>query len=635
MNIKSYTQVKQFRIQEIVDGIHAQEDNTNAAINIRVPKIQRNLVWSQPQKEKFIDTLKQGFPFGSLLFYKKSNGEDFLLVDGLQRTSTILEYSLNPTQYFSKSEIEDDYIHFLLDHVPSLSNNDEEWIREKIEQWVKQRSGFTEKEKFTSYYLTKHLKSELLLKEISISDELFEDILTNLSSFIDSIKTSSDISKIEIPVVVYYGQESNLPEIFERINSRGTKLNRYQIFAATWEKEFRIQNQKIIDAIRLKYEKLIESGFQIDNYNSKELYHTDATFTLFEYLFGMGKFLQDSHPLLFGQRKAGQTDSTDSLAFNIASICRAVPSQELNSLEDRMLEINLQTFENAILQAIDFVEQALRPVLAFQAHRAKKKAAGDYKIFHGESQIVALIGCVFHLRFDENLIERPTWKQDKKRLEKTLPAHYLYDLLRDYWRGSSDSKLKKIIVEPLKSDSLPLVDSLRYGQFISKEQWNSILTMWFEEQLARKETKRVNIGDKEVLFLKYLYKGLLTFDEAHHLYEIDHILPVERLKKAASQTNGLPISCVANLSFIPSDSNNKKKEKSFEEYLIYLKEKCNYTDNQIQEQRSLFEKLLFISCTDISIPKQGDMDVIEKDWYLNILRKRFERMKDIFLESII
>lgn len=33
-----------------------------------------------------------------------------------------------------------------------------------------------------------------------------------------------------IPVIVYTGDESNLPEIFDRINSKGTTLDRYEVY---------------------------------------------------------------------------------------------------------------------------------------------------------------------------------------------------------------------------------------------------------------------------------------------------------------------------------------------------------------------------------------------------------------------
>lgn len=633
MSIKSYTQVKQIRIQDIVDGINASLDNEHALMKIRVPKIQRNLVWTHSQKEKFIDTLKQGFPFGSLLLYSKGK-EDYLLVDGLQRTSTILEYSLKPTQYFNGEEIGAKYIDGLLKMLNLTTIDFEDWFREKIELWVKGKNGFKQSDKFNAYDLVKYLKEELIAKGVVYPELLFDEMMELLSSFIDDVQLSSDISKIEMPVVIYYGLESNLPEIFERINSKGTKLNRYQIYAATWEKPFPIENRLIIDSIKLKYDKLIESGFQIEDYSSEQLYRLDTTFTLFEYLFGMGKYLQRTHPMLFGQLKEGNEDVTDSLGFNIVSICRAVPSQELNSLETNMLGIDIHRFEESILQAIKFVEQVLSPVLSFQAHRAKKNSTGDYKIFHGESQIVAIVGSVYHLMFDEDINERSTWKKDKKQLSRTLPAHYLYDLLRDYWRGSSDSKLKQMIVDPVRNQKAPLISHLRYGLEISKDQWDSLLTVWFEEQLTRKEIKRINLKDKEILFLKYLYKNLLTFDEAHNFYEIDHVIPLERLRKAAEKTNGLPISCVANLALIPKETNNRKKDKTFQEYLIYLKDKDLETDEQVVDKQQLFERLLFVKCDEVIIPMKKNQDAITVEWYTKMLRQRFEKMKTLFLENL-
>lgn len=39
-----------------------------------------------------------GYPFGSFLLYRE-NPEKFLLVDGLQRYSTLIEFSKNPLSF--------------------------------------------------------------------------------------------------------------------------------------------------------------------------------------------------------------------------------------------------------------------------------------------------------------------------------------------------------------------------------------------------------------------------------------------------------------------------------------------------------------------------------------------------------
>ena len=38
--------------------------------SIVIPSYQRRLVWSEAQKESFIDNISKGYPFGSILLYR-------------------------------------------------------------------------------------------------------------------------------------------------------------------------------------------------------------------------------------------------------------------------------------------------------------------------------------------------------------------------------------------------------------------------------------------------------------------------------------------------------------------------------------------------------------------------------------
>lgn len=51
--------------------------------------------------------------------------------------------------------------------------------------------------------------------------------------FSDFQDVCSNISNMQIPTLIYEGEESLLPEIFERINSQGAKLTKQQIYSAT------------------------------------------------------------------------------------------------------------------------------------------------------------------------------------------------------------------------------------------------------------------------------------------------------------------------------------------------------------------------------------------------------------------
>lgn len=69
---------------------------------IKLPLFQRKLVWTQKKKEDFIDTLRQGLPFGAVLIYPEDQTNESMLqiLDGQQRLSTILEYKKCPLRFW-------------------------------------------------------------------------------------------------------------------------------------------------------------------------------------------------------------------------------------------------------------------------------------------------------------------------------------------------------------------------------------------------------------------------------------------------------------------------------------------------------------------------------------------------------
>ena len=72
---------------------------------IEIPKFQRGLVWSKTKKKEFIKTLKAGLPIGVLLVSEK--GDKYLVIDGLQRFTTMKDYARDYFSYIDKSEITD------------------------------------------------------------------------------------------------------------------------------------------------------------------------------------------------------------------------------------------------------------------------------------------------------------------------------------------------------------------------------------------------------------------------------------------------------------------------------------------------------------------------------------------------
>ncbi|PGO26419.1 hypothetical protein CN984_17805 [Bacillus cereus] len=615
------TEVKQYNVSDIVASIQETDPNKRK-VKITVPQMQRNLVWSKEQKHKFIDTLKRGFPFGSLLLYKKNNDDSFSLIDGLQRTSTINQYSKVPTSFFTSDDIDDNFIDFFIQTVDELNKDQSEKIRDIIEDWVKSLDGFDEEHNFSSYDLVRKISKDMSL---NLNVDAFDDLVDKFKEFTSKVKKEADISQIHIPVVVYYGEEYNLPEIFERINSKGTKLNKYQIFAATWEKTLPINNKNIIKKIEEKYDMLLDEGFEIEGYLPEQFYEKGKQFSLFEYLFGLGKFLSKEYPHLFG--KSGKADTTESIGFNLITTCAGLPLNKMMELPEKIEGFNVSKLEKAIFETINFVHNSLS-ALSFKANRKNKKDKGD-KIYHTELQIVSIIGTAFHLKYDKDLNIRNTWSSNEATLKKYISMHYLYDILRDVWRGSGDSRLKEIVFDE------DLQTNARYLQPISESKWHNLLQEWFDAQLNRTEIQRVKINDQDMLFIKYLYNSILTNEENFDVYEVDHLYPINRLKRVAKDLKGLPISAVSNLSLIKKDINRAKNDKTLKEYFDLNVSTGKITQDKANEEMSILKKLIFCNVSEIDINKDnnGD-DQITKEWYITELTKRFDLMKKVFFEKV-
>ena len=69
---------------------------------IVVPKYQRGIVWKESQRKELIDSIKKGIPFGSILLYEDESKNNYRLIDGLQRCTTIYEFISNPANFFDE-----------------------------------------------------------------------------------------------------------------------------------------------------------------------------------------------------------------------------------------------------------------------------------------------------------------------------------------------------------------------------------------------------------------------------------------------------------------------------------------------------------------------------------------------------
>lgn len=613
MTQENHTDVQAWSVADLVNSL---SDKPSKKQKILIPKYQRSLVWNKDKKDLFIKSIKLGYPIGSLLLYKAGTSDNntiYSLTDGLQRSSTLLDYSRNPTKYFDAENISDEVIKDVLKFIKTKKHSTDD-VKRVIVDWIKGLKGFEESMGFSARSLSDEVDDKLNLE---LTKDKNKQLGIILQTFTESVKKEANIFDFKIPIVIYTGEESNLPLIFERLNQQGTKLSKYQIYAATWANDkLKIKNKEIVKLIAAKYENMIKEGLEIENFNTDIDTFAKEDFSVFEYFFGLSKYLADKYPSLLGDEK-----DEEGVAFNLSSVCLDISiklmdkkTKDSDNLPKKFLKVvnkyGQDKFELALFDSIQIVKDFLKPFVELTANRKSNKKVK----YHTEFQIISIIGKVFKSKYEADFSISTTWKSTEQQLKQNVPYHYLYDILRGKWNNSGDSK------------SFNRSNARHYELPLNTWTWTIALDEWFLSEIKKVEKSRANISEISILFLKYIYTHTLSVHEENSkkAFDIEHIVPIGKLKAIVGD-KGLPMSAISNLCLLDTKINRAKGSQTFYEYFDELK--ATETKNKIK--LSDVEKYTFTERKDLAFVYKKEVVL---DAYQEFLKKRFQKLKEKFLE---
>ena len=601
---------------------------------ITIPRYQRGIVWDDQKKDKLIDTIKNGFPFGSILLYDDQATKTLQLIDGLQRSSTVFEFINNPAKYFNNDDIDDLAITQIYKLIGVNANEVE--IKEKIKirlfEWVRNNHKTMSDVKSMqyidfAYFLAEDfptLKDPNKLKQIAV-------IVTPM--FKEYMSMCDYMLSVQIPVLKFYGSPEVLPEIFERINSTGATLTKYQIFSATWSNVgIKIVDNsliEILDFVCNRYDCMVGGNFEISDYDSVKI-KRERIVSAFDLCFGFGKLLVKHYPYLFGS--SSDPLKIESIGFTLINSCLGNKFSELKTLHTQLKSLGdnkVNKLLSSILSCCNTVNRYLKVYTSFKGNTRGKSIRPN----HSELQIASIIVSMFtiqHVVFETNdndeIISKTynfdsvsdAWEFSKEAFGRNVKIVYLQDILSEKWLGSGDRKLEYILVNPDY-----------YRRQISYEEFERTFDIWYTTiLLSRKEEKKVQIPkEADYVILNLVYAS--TFSAINHLdeskFDIEHLIPKNLLKKRLEEYNRgkddeakikLPISSIGNVCYLPEDLNRSKGNKTIYE--------VDYTENQLKEIESKY-----------SFTKKGDMSWLYdeltglefRDKFIDFLDKRSNLIK--------
>jgi hypothetical protein len=551
-------------------------------ITFRVPKFQRSLVWPDSKRDALVSSILRGLPFGAILLVQYPNKKkitlldgtevdatEYGIIDGLQRTNAIashLQSSLvSADAKTALSPAFDDFV--LAIRAAYESDVSEDQVLLCVERWMRKTRRPEQAAGFTAYSLLKEIATDLEETVEGAGD--LGAVMHSGAVLLDHIREAVDISNAKIPVLIYSGPSEHLPDIFEQINRAGTMLSKYEIFAAAWVgTEVTQVSPQVESAIQRRYAKLERAGFTVDTLED------DKSFTLFEYLHGLSQVLGEQHPLLFSEQDASAGELSG--AFPLATLMLGQGLDRMGGLDQWFGKtsaglIDVGPFEKALFESVEVVEAALAPFLSFQF------TSGPERLGHGDMQMVSMVAAVAAHLYDHReafapRVDAAARKVLRSQFQKTLPQHYIYDLIRNFWRGSLYSyALDRVWADSQQQHSAVgsrNQPSELYLRPVDRTSFESAMATSLAEQLANVTHSRKNIRASDRTLLKFIYARRVTVAEQKiHQFDVEHWIPVRRIQRMTRDRDPWPMGALGNLGVLPAGSNRVKKEQTLLEYL--------------------------------------------------------------------
>ena len=417
-----------------------------------------------------------------------------------------------------------------------------------------------------------------------------------------------------MPLLIRYSKDN---EIFNRINKKGLPLNDYEIYAATWhEEKYVVNKQEIIEYVIKKYDCLALDEYSIQSYDSNEMRKTKKL-TIFEFLFGLGKYIINTYDFL-NLDPSNRDDEISSVGFELVDACLNNSKKICDLANDiRSTKIDINLLERRIEESIKFVRDVIAPIFDFRGNQRDKK-----QYLHPKYFALALIAFTFREMYDINnlSVKKADWESRKNHIAKNILHHYVFEIVQNIWHDGGVGKMYSSVRERT------------FAEEITENNWNTLLNTYFETGLMNRQLVKIKSPtNTDKLLLNCIYADVFTVKDnsSQSFFDIEHIATKEWLKKLMRETgmiNGVSVSHIANLCYLPENINRKKKAKTI------------YEDATLNEILPVIEdKYSFTHITDLDFlydVSEAKDPVMLDEKYTLYLKLRYEKQKEKILKFL-
>ncbi len=525
--------------------------------SVVLPNFQRRLVWSKQQKEDFIETLHNGYPFGSILIYRYTDDgtekNKFSLIDGLQRYTTIKDFQESPENYIKFTNIINDIMNTISkDYDGNITVSTEKKCEDTIRKSI---SGIIRNEKLREPYAL----ADLLKKDglSGLYNEKFDRSIIEIQPKIaEQINEHIDVDTITIPCIEFTGDENELATVFENLNRGGKKLSKYQVFAAQWSvHDILLSSQpnstKILDKVISRYERLIEEReIEIENYDSEDM-KLSKRINLSELCCAIGELILETMPVFWDSNAIESEDKANAIGYSTVAITLGISNKKLDTISKHIELFNTNEFLEDFIQKIineystinNYFERYLTQPGISPHKKYESKLTPDFQLL---SFFASLWSVKYVINTTKKVIETtPHYKNNYKTTLDSFIYYYIEDILTKRWSGTGDSKLDDIYIEK----------NYRYLKPLAKETLEETLRKFWDEKSSVPSIRFEPISKMLITVQSSFYKDQFKAIS----YDFEHVISKNSIATIYKQDN-IPAGSLGNIMYLDSSYNRSKRE---------------------------------------------------------------------------
>lgn len=383
---------------------------------ISLPKFQRGFVWTKKKQEDFVQTLHDGYPFGTLLVYPENDNDKdakLQLLDGQQRLSTIKKYRQDPLQFWKP-----------------LNRESYTSVYQSVKKMLPEGDKFTEpifdklvnsNPNKVAYWAMDSLSSK---EDVKAAMQSIDDLKQQIRSFVN-------LEHLKVPMIVYLGGSAHIADVFANLNKGGIPLTKYEVFGAAWvnaairlrgAEESPLQDQLLQYVKNYYLDMRKQAEFDVDDFSEDELTQ-NRTVTLPEFGTALGQYVVDHLSALVPET----TSAAPEIGFGLLGVAMNLDNRKLSSLNKYIQKIRDELED--ILQKTERICNNLQSMFETLLRRFKS-TGNDYE--NGLSSTFKTLSYFAAL-----------WDLDPSSEEYTtalsnIKAAYVYDAITSAWSSHGD-----------------------------------------------------------------------------------------------------------------------------------------------------------------------------------------------------